>query len=143
MTTTDIEALVQLLRQAAADPFIGDAVLADYIVQAADTIERLTRERDAFKQSLYDEMDGNLRLRELGKARPDEPMTPFIERLIRERDEAQQVCAEAYQVVGVLLDGTGQFETDHGQKILDNLCEHRKVHDDVLPWENAIRTTKD
>jgi hypothetical protein len=60
-----------------------------------------------------------------------------IERLTRERDEAQQVCAEAYQVVGVLLDDTGQFETEHGTKILDNLSEHRPVHDDVLPWATA------
>lgn len=60
-----------------------------------------------------------------------------IERLTRERDEAQQVCAEAYQVVGVLLDDTGQFETEHGTKILDNLSEHRPVHDDVLPWSPA------
>ncbi len=60
-----------------------------------------------------------------------------IERLTRERDEARQVCAEAYQVVGVLLDETGQFETEHGTKILDNLSEHRPIHDDVLPWENS------
>lgn len=63
-----------------------------------------------------------------------------IERLTRERDEAQQVCAEAYQVVGILLDDTGQFETEHGTKILDNLSEHRQVHDDVLPWSPADTT---
>ena len=67
---------------------------------AADEIERLTAERDsqqrvcisvmaerdAFKQTVHDELDANLRLRELGGARADETMTAFLERVIAERD---------------------------------------------------------
>jgi hypothetical protein len=51
-----------------------------------------------------------------------------------EPSEAELVCAEAYQVVGCLLDQLGLFESEQGQKILDNLSEARMVHQDVLPW---------
>lgn len=47
---------------------------------------------------------------------------------------AELVCAQAYQVVGSLLDDLGQFGTALADKILDNLSEARIVHDDVLPW---------
>lgn len=50
--------------------------------------------------------------------------------------QAQEVCHEVYQVVGCLLSDTGQFDTKHGNKVLDNLSECRRVHDDVLPWES-------
>lgn len=49
---------------------------------------------------------------------------------------AEAVCAEAYQVVGHLLDDLGQFDTERGGKILDNLNEARLVHKDVLPWRS-------
>lgn len=49
-------------------------------------------------------------------------------------DEAQRVCAEAYQVVGSLLSDLGLFGTERATKILDNLSQHRRVHEDVLPW---------
>jgi hypothetical protein len=49
-------------------------------------------------------------------------------------DEAEQVCAEAYQVVGSLLSDLGQFDSERGQKILDNLSEGKMIHADVLPW---------
>jgi hypothetical protein len=48
--------------------------------------------------------------------------------------EAMAVCYEAYQVVGSMLNDLGQFETDRATKVLDNLSQARKVHDDVLPW---------
>ena len=48
--------------------------------------------------------------------------------------EAAEVCGEAYQVVGSLLDDLGVFEHPHAQKALDNLSQHRMVHTDVLPW---------
>lgn len=49
-------------------------------------------------------------------------------------DGVFQVLAEAYQVVGALLSDVGAFDTDHAQKILDNLSQQKLVHDDVLPW---------
>lgn len=44
----------------------------------------LKRERDMLMETLRDEMDENLRLRELGGAGPDENITAMTERLIRE-----------------------------------------------------------
>ena len=52
----------------------------------------------------------------------------------RKQSEAEEVCAEAYQVVGSLLSDLGIFETDAAEKILDNLSQARMVHKDVLPW---------
>ncbi|EAB4417366.1 hypothetical protein D7B12_18210 [Salmonella enterica] len=49
--------------------------------------------------------------------------------------ELEEVCAEAYQVVGIMADKLGIFETSEGvEKILDNLSAARLVHDDVLPF---------
>ena len=48
--------------------------------------------------------------------------------------EAAEVCGEAYQVVGSLLDDLGVFNTPEAEKVLDNLSQHRMVHADVLPW---------
>lgn len=53
----------------------------------------------------------------------------------QEPHPAELVCAQAYQVVGVLLDAVGMFDTDKGTHILDNLSEAQVVHDDVLPFE--------
>ncbi|EAM6792400.1 hypothetical protein E0G74_01405 [Salmonella enterica] len=50
-------------------------------------------------------------------------------------DELETICGEAYQVVGILADKAGVFETSTAvEKILDNLSEARLVHDDVLPF---------
>ena len=54
--------------------------------QTLAAIKKLKDDRDAFQESLYAELDTNFRLRDLGGARTDEPMTPFIERVIAERD---------------------------------------------------------
>ena len=47
---------------------------------------------------------------------------------------AEQVCAEVYQVVGSMLEDLGQFGSGRSWKVLDNLNQAKKVHDDVLPW---------
>jgi hypothetical protein len=54
--------------------------------------------------------------------------------LPQEPKEAEQVCAEAYQVVGSLLSDLGKFDTPEAEKILDNLSQAKLVHKDVLPW---------
>jgi hypothetical protein len=54
--------------------------------------------------------------------------------LPQEPREAEQVCAEAYQVVGSLLSDLGRFDTPEAEKILDNLSQAKMVHKDVLPW---------
>ena len=56
-----------------------------------------------------------------------------------EPSEAEQVCLEAYQVVGSLLSDLGAFETDEAEKILDNLCAMKRLHKDVLPWPSFAK----
>lgn len=58
-----------------------------------------------------------------------------------EYPEAATVCGEAYQVVGSLLSDLGVFDTPEAEKILDNLSEHRLVHNDVLPWPSFAPST--
>lgn len=55
------------------------------LVLAAAT-DTLTAERDAFKETVHDEIAANLAFREAGGALPDEDMPTFCARLIAERD---------------------------------------------------------
>lgn len=57
----------------------------------------------------------------------------------RRQLDAEEVCAEVYQVVGSLLSDLGIFETHRAEKILDNLSQAKMVHDDVLPWPSFDR----
>ena len=59
-----------------------------------ECVRELRTERDGLMQTLRDEMDENLRLRELGGALPDENITAMTERLIREL-EAHRLYARA------------------------------------------------
>ena len=69
-------------------------------------------------------------------------MREYAARAIREAEsEAAEVCGEAYQVVGVLLSDTGQFDTPHGEKVLDNLSAAKRIHKDVLPWSQVGELT--
>ena len=55
----------------------------------------------------------------------------------QEIEMLKTICAEAYQVVGVLADEAGRFGGDANDdivKILDNLSQQRLVHTDVLPF---------
>lgn len=56
--------------------------------------------------------------------------------LVAELEEVKTVCAQAYQVVGILLADAGRFDSPEAEKILDNLGEQRLKHTDVLPWES-------
>jgi hypothetical protein len=56
----------------------------------------------------------------------------------KEGNEAEMVCAEAYQVVGSLLSDIGQFNTKRAVKILDNLCNAKLMHADVLLWPSFL-----
>ena len=49
-------------------------------------------------------------------------------------EELERICAEAYQVVGILADECGRFDDDHVIKIMDNLSQQELIHDDVLPF---------
>jgi hypothetical protein len=57
-----------------------------------------------------------------------------LDELRAERDMLQLLCAEAYQAVGSMLSDLGQFDSEKGQKLMDNLSQHERTHDDVLPW---------
>lgn len=79
------------------------SVTAKHCAPTADALKALVREiraaldeaageRDGLMQTLRDEIDENLRLRELGGAMPDENITAMTERVIREL-EAQRIYA--------------------------------------------------
>ncbi|EPA0016537.1 DUF551 domain-containing protein, partial [Escherichia coli] len=53
-------------------------------------------------------------------------------------DGLSTVCAEAYQVVGVMADALGVFGDAAVQKVLDNLSQQKLVHRDVLPFSLPV-----
>ncbi|HFI6062452.1 TPA: dATP/dGTP pyrophosphohydrolase domain-containing protein [Escherichia coli] len=53
-------------------------------------------------------------------------------------DGLSTVCAEAYQVVGVMADAIGVFGDAAVQKVLDNLSQQKLVHRDVLPFSLPV-----
>ena len=70
---------------------------------ATATLKAQAAEIAALKETLHNELDGNLRLRELGGARPDECMTTFLERVIAERDNMRTLqVAEAARQWGLV-----------------------------------------
>jgi hypothetical protein len=60
-----------------------------------ECVRELRTERNGLMQTLRDEIDENLRLRELGGAGPDENITAMTERLIRERNALRAQLAIA------------------------------------------------
>ncbi len=61
--------------------------------ELCEAIELLISERDGLMQTLRDEMDENLRLRELGGARPDENITAMTERIVAENAQLRAQLA--------------------------------------------------
>lgn len=53
-------------------------------------------------------------------------------------DGLSTVCAEAYQVVGVMADALGVFGDAAVQEVLDNLSQQKLVHRDVLPFSLPV-----
>lgn len=49
-------------------------------------------------------------------------------------DDLYTVCADAYQVFGVMADALGIFDDVAVQKVMDNLSQQKLVHSDVLPF---------
>ena len=54
-----------------------------------------------------------------------------IDRQAQRIAELERICAESYQVVGILAQGVGSAHVD---KALDNLSQQKLVHGDVLPF---------
>lgn len=79
-------------------------------------------------------------------------LRPAVARIRHQRDELArllareaalvQICAETYQVVGVLASDCGRFNGDDVERVLDNLSQQKLVHSDVLPFESAARPTR-
>lgn len=59
---------------------------------------------------------------------------PDADDTVRRISELERICAESYQVIGVLADDCGRFGTREVDKALDNLSQMRPVHEDVLPF---------
>ena len=56
--------------------------------------------------------------------------------------ELRRLCAEAYQVVGVLASDCGRFGDNCVTKILDNLSAQIVLHSDVLPFPSKEKSEK-
>lgn len=76
---------------------------------------------------------------------PPEDMVEIVEIAMRKAgnppvipDDLSTVCAEAYQVVGVMADALGVFGDAAVQKVLDNLSQQKLVHRDVLPFSLPV-----
>lgn len=67
--------------------------------------------------------------REISETSTNSPVIP---------DGLSTVCAEAYQVVGVMADALGVFGDAAVQKVLDNLSQQKLVHRDVLPFSLPV-----
>jgi len=65
------------------------------------------------------------------------PSTPTNARI----EELETLCAEAYQVVGVLAADARRFDDAAVTKALDNLYAQKLVHADVLPFLSAELST--
>ncbi|HCN8087655.1 TPA: ead/Ea22-like family protein [Escherichia coli] len=86
-------------------------------------------------QALLDERERNqqyIKLREPRLHIKEPGNSPVIP------DDLSTVCAEAYQVVGVMADALGVFGDAAVQKVLDNLSQQKLVHRDVLPFSLPV-----
>ncbi len=52
----------------------------------------------------------------------------------RRIDELERICAELYQVIGVLAYYAGVSGHIDVNRAMDNASRHRLVHRDLLPW---------
>lgn len=51
-------------------------------------------------------------------------------------EELEMICAEGYQVIGILADECGRFVDSDVNKAMDNLSQQKMIHDDVLPFKS-------
>jgi hypothetical protein len=101
----------------------------------ADIREKAERCADAIASEL-----GRL-LREGGTAPVTGIIPPFIaESLMQERERLETVRAQAYQVIGLLLENSGEFESNEGIRALDYFSGD-DCDEDFLPWpRHPIKT---
>lgn len=97
-----------------------------------DAVRAIAAERDGLKQTLRDEINENLRLRELGGALPDENITAMTERLIRERDHfrdaAKMVSAAQQPVSDVPMPEPDIIHTGTDGELYGYWNEYQMIH---------------
>lgn len=49
-------------------------------------------------------------------------------------EELEILCAEAYIVIGYLAERCGVFDNELVVKVMDNLSEHKVIHEDIIPF---------
>lgn len=96
------------------NPDIDNAII---MLDRVDTAERYDDDRIEAVKAVLRRLAGN------------SPVIP---------DGLSTVCAEAYQVVGVMADALGVFGDAAVQKVLDNLSQQKLVHRDVLPFSLPV-----
>jgi len=79
-----------------------------------DAVRAIVAERDGLMQTLRDEIDENLRLRELGGALPDENITAMTERIIRERGQFRAAAKMVQPVGEVPMPEPAAYLADNG-----------------------------
>lgn len=62
--------------------------------------------------------------------------------LVAERERAEQISADAYQVIGTLLDQCGWFDTDDGIRALDYFAA-ATPDKNFLPWPKDGKLLKE
>lgn len=116
----------------------SDELPLDYLQGHKDGLEWAAQQAEANHPQtgdwLYDDPIDLARAIRKGPDMPtvqggNSPVTP---------DGLSTVCAEAYQVVGVMADALGVFGDAAVQKVLDNLSQQKLVHRDVLPFSLPV-----
>ncbi len=92
------------------------------------------------KYTVIHENGVNLHALRHGKPWRDLPGDGLILSLVQRVEELEELCAEAYQVVGILAVECGRFGADDTDKILDNLSQLKMLHSDVLPFASKDTT---
>ena len=107
MTEAERLAKALILLRGRENRYLSPQVVRE-IAEAAALIRSQAAEIEALKQTLHDELDANLRLRELGGARSDEPMTTFLERVFAERYALRALCIDYSIACGELSKGLSE-----------------------------------
>lgn len=99
-------------------------------------IPALEAERDAMQQSLYDEIDANFSLRDLGGALPDEDMGTFLRRVIAERDQLRAERDQTKELLVAEDDERLRYETDAEHARLE--CDQLRAEVEALKRRAAL-----
>lgn len=65
------------------------------------------------------------------------PQAPAAQPQDARISELETICAQLYQVLGILADEAGRFDDPHLIKAMDNAAAQKLVHDDVIPFPSA------